>query len=227
MKLKLIEKIEETPNVWTFKFQKPQEFKFQPGQYIVYKIENEAPDGRGKRRYFTISSAPFEKSINITTKFSKQSSTFKKSLFSLEIGDEIEANEPAGDFLFDQKYEHHIFVAGGIGITPFISMLRNFKETHKNPNLTLMYTSRDENILFEDELKLYQNTLSNFELEYFNLESPLSVEAVYSKFHNKENCAIYLSGPEPMVANFLEELESMGINRDNIKRDYFPGYEWK
>lgn len=227
MKLKLLQKIEETPNITTFKFEKPQGFSFTPGQYVVYKIENEMPDGRGKRRYFTISSAPYEETINLTTKLSKQSSTFKKDLFSLELGTEIEVNEPGGEFFFDEKFSHHIFVAGGIGVTPFRSMLLDLKHKHQNPNITLMYACKDETILFEEELENIKNTLSNFDLEMFSPENPLTTEAIFSKFHNQENCAIYLSGPEPMVEKFLTELEEMGIDRNFIKRDYFPGYSWK
>ncbi len=227
MKLKLLEKIEETPSITTFKFEKPQSFSFKPGQYIVYKIENEMPDGRGKRRYFTISSAPYEETINLTTKLSKQSSTFKKDLFNLEIGTEIEVNEPGGEFFFDEKFSYHIFVAGGIGVTPFRSILLDLKQKHQNPNISLMYANKDEFILFQEELENIKNSLSNFEIEMFNPENPLTPEAIFSKFHNNENCAIYLSGPEPMVEKFLINLEEMGIDRNSIKRDYFPGYEWK
>lgn len=227
MKLKLLNKKEETPNITTFMFEKPNGFSFVPGQYIVYKIDNNLPDGRGKRRYFTISSAPYEETINLTTKFSKQSSTFKKDLFSLEIGTEIEVNEPGGEFFFDEKFSNHIFVAGGIGVTPFRSMLLDFKHNHKNPNISLLYANKDEIVLFEEELNMIQNTLSNFNLEMFSPENPLTAESIYSKFHSQENAAIYLSGPEPMVEKFLTELEEMGIDRNFIKRDYFPGYNWK
>jgi ferredoxin-NADP reductase len=227
MKLKLINKKEETPNIITFQFEKPSNFSFKPGQYLVYKLENELPDGRGKRRYFTISSAPYEETINLTTKLSKQSSTFKKDLFNIEIGTEIEVTEPGGEFFFDEKFSHHIFVAGGIGVTPFRSMLMDFKNKHQNPNIVLMYANKDEIILFQEELDTLKNTLSNFDLEMFNPENPLTPEAIFSKFHNLENSAIYLSGPEPMVEKFLLELEEMGIDRNSIKRDYFPGYEWK
>jgi len=227
MKLKLLEIKEETLNIATFKFEKPTNFKFVPGQYLVYKIENEIPDGRGKRRYFTISSAPHEETINLTTKLSKQSSTFKKDLFTLEIGTEIEVSEPGGEFFFDEKFTNHIFVAGGIGVTPFRSILLDLKHKHQNPNVTLMYANKDEVILFHEELNNLKNTLSNFELEMFNPDNPLTSEAIFSKFHNQENTAIYLSGPEPMVEKFLIDLETMGIDREVIKRDYFPGYNWK
>lgn len=227
MRIKLLQIKEETPNIATFKFEKPTSFTFTPGQYLVYKIDNEIPDGRGKRRYFTISSAPQEETINLTTKLSKQSSTFKKDLFTLEIGTEIEVSEPGGEFFFDEKFAHHIFVAGGIGVTPFRSMLLDIKHKHQNPNITLIYANKDETILFQEELDILKNTLSNFELEMFNPENPLTPEAIFSRYHSQENTAIYLSGPEPMVEKFLLDLEEMGIDRNCIKRDYFPGYDWK
>lgn len=227
MKLKLIEKIEEVPHIYTFKFEKPQGFTFIPGQYLVYKIPNTAPDGRGERRYFTISSAPFEETLNLTTKITGQSSTFKKDLLKINIGDELEITGPGGEFLFDEKYENHIFVAGGIGVTPFRSMLLNFKQKHLNPNITLLFASKEEKILFEEEIKNLENVLSNFKVEYFLGENHLTPEQVFSAYHSAENSAIYLSGPEPMVASFLESLEEMGISKENIKRDYFPGYTWK
>jgi len=90
---------------------------------LFYTFPNDNPDNRGVTRYFTISSTPFEDFIMITTRISRPSSSFKESLTEMKIGGRITASGPDGDFTIDDLGKNYIFIAGGIGITPFRSIL--------------------------------------------------------------------------------------------------------
>ena len=122
MKLKLIEKRNETKDIITFIFEPEKKFKWRAGQYLILSTDHKNPDNRGKMRFFTISSAPFENNPSITTRINKiNSSSFKKALTALKIGSVINAKGPDGDFVIKNINKKYIFIAKGVGITPFIS----------------------------------------------------------------------------------------------------------
>ena len=223
MKLRLLDRIKEASDCYSFLFEKPSNFSFTPGQFLIYQLNSSNPDDRGMERYFTIASAPFENEIRLTTRFFKESSSFKKDLINLQLGTEIEVKGPEGDFFFDSTFENHLFVSGGIGITPFRSILLDLQNKNKEPNIKLYYANKNIEIVFQDELEELSN--QNFLIEYFIAENTLTPEKIYKDFKVINNCAVYLSGPEPMVESFSTELIKLGIPEKNIKRDYFPGYK--
>lgn len=223
MKLKLIRRIKEASDCYSFIFEKPANFHFEAGQFLIYTIHNHSHDDRGEERYFTISSAPFEDEIRLTTRFSRETSSFKKDLMSLKIGSEIEVKGPEGDFSFDENFENHLFIAGGIGVTPYRSILLNLQNKEKQPNIKIYYANKNIEIVFQDELEEIDNP--NLLIEYFIADNKLTYEKIYEDYKVLDNCAIYLSGPEPMVENFSNELIKLGVPEKNIKRDYFPGYK--
>jgi ferredoxin-NADP reductase len=223
MKLKLINRIQEASDAYSFIFEKPIGFSFTPGQFLIYTINNSSPDDRGLERYFTISSAPFENEIRLTTRFSKESSSFKKDLINLQLGSEIEVKGPEGDFFFDSNFENHLFISGGIGVTPFRSILLDLQNKDLEPNIKLFYANKNIEIVFQDELEELSNP--NFLIEYFIADNKLTSEKIYNDFKVINSCAVYLSGPEPMVESFSNELIKLGVPEKNIKRDYFPGYK--
>ena len=222
MKLRLIKKIQEASDCYSFIFEKPIDFKFIPGQFLIYTIKNEIHDDRGEERYFTISSAPFENELRLTTRIFKTPSTFKEDLTNLKEGEEIETRGPEGDFFFDKNFSNHLFVSGGIGITPFRSILLDLKNKNQNPNIKLYYANKNDEVVFKNELENLNN--KNFIIEYFIGDKNLTPEKIYEDYKVIENCAVYLSGPEPMVEQFSQDLIKKGIPETNIKRDYFPGY---
>lgn len=223
MKLKLINKIKEASDCFSFIFEKPTNLNFTPGQFLIYTIQNPNHDERGEERYFTISSAPFENEIRLTTRFFESSSSFKKDLINLQIGAELEFKGPEGDFFFDSKFENHLFVSGGIGITPFRSILLDLQYKEMKPNIKLYYANKNTEVVFQDEIEELSNP--NFLIEYFIGDNILTPEKIFEDYKVINNCAIYLSGPEPMVEFFSKELIKLGIPEQHIKRDYFPGYK--
>ena len=226
MVLKLISKKVETGDVKTFYFQPETYISWLPGQFLIYSLPHEHEDTRGRMRFFTISSAPFEAIPTITTRIEKNNpSSFKKILDSLQIGDTIEAKGPDGQFTLDRTDKKYVFIAGGIGITPFMSIIKQLNHENKTININLMYANRNNDILFQNELseiaKLHKELLIN----YFISPARIDEDAINKLIADLQTPVFYISGPEPMVSSFEEILKGMGIKQENIKTDYFPGYE--
>lgn len=225
MKLKLIEKIQETSDVTSFIFEPSSELTWQPGQYLHYVLHHEPTDDRGSDRWFTNSAAPFENHIRITTRYSNEkSSTFKQKLFSLKEGKSIEFSVVQGDFTLDDLDKNHVFIAGGIGITPFRSILKQL-EHDKNPiNVTLLYANRDSNIVFKEELEAITSTHPSFIIHYVLSPDHIDEAKIKEYISDITTPIFYVSGPEPMVDALTETLKKMNIAEDHIKGDWFPGY---
>ncbi len=228
--LKLVKKIEETSDVVSFIFEPEEAFSWVPGQYLKYKLEDPEADDRGVTRYFTIASAPVEGHIQITTRVFEKSSTFKKGLQGMEVGGKIEADGPRGSFIYPDLENNItldlevIFIAGGIGVTPFRSILVNLDSKYLNPKITLLYANRDNSqIPFKDLFDQFSHKNDGLKIIY--QEGPITPE-VLQPLLNPE-VVYYVSGPEPMVENIVKMLEDQDIMKSKIKTDFFPGYEDK
>src|SRR5260221_730975 len=144
MILTLIAKRPEVTGVTSFTFHPDKPFEWQPGQYLHYVFDYPNPDDRGLERYFTIASAPFENEVLVTTRItSDKGSAFKKALLEAPIGTEIEADGPKGSFIIEDEPKHHILIAGGIGITPYRSMLLQLDRDDKDLKIDLLYAHSD------------------------------------------------------------------------------------
>jgi ferredoxin-NADP reductase/Na+-translocating ferredoxin:NAD+ oxidoreductase RnfD subunit len=118
--------------IWDFAFatRNGAPLGFAPGQYLEWTLADEKTDGRGNRRTFTIASSPTEPDVHLGVRFYDPSSSFKKRLLALEPGDTIVAGHLAGDFTLPRDpSEKLVFIAGGIGITPFRSMVKYMSDT--------------------------------------------------------------------------------------------------
>ncbi len=236
MLLKLFEKKQETDDVISFKFKSDEKLSWKAGQYLFYTLPNDNPDNRGVTRYFTISSSPFENFITITTRISNPSSSFKKSLVNMNIGDSIEASGPDGSFVIDSDLigvensnKNYVFIAGGIGITPFRSILLDLDNKKLPINVQLLYANSTGNIVFKDELELLAGKNPNFKINY--IISPNHIdEKILSLIVNRQSSIVnplsfYISGPSQFVRSIRELLIKEGASPENIKLDSFPGYK--
>ena len=222
--MKFVEKKPEAPNVYSFIFKPKKPVKWQPGQYLHYELPHPNADDRGISRWFTISAAPYEKHIQLTTRFdTKRSSTFKMALLKLKPGTEIEAGEPRGEFVPEEDAERHIFIAGGIGITPYRSQLTQMDHDGEKLNIDLMYANKDEDFAFGNELTKIANKHPEFRLIPYTGDKRISPSDV-QKYIPREDIIFYLSGPRALVENYQTMLEDLGVGADRIKTDYFPGY---
>jgi glycine betaine catabolism B len=225
MKLKLIDKIERTKDIISFIFAPAEELTWQAGQFLHYVLHHEPTDDRGSDRWFTISSAPFEKNVMLTTRLNKEkSSSFKNKLQSLEIGKNIEVSYLEGDFIVEDPNLNYLFIAGGIGITPYRSIIKQL-EFEKNPiNITLLYANRDQDVVFKDELESIAKNNPNFKIHYIFSPVHIDENKVKELVPDYQNRIVYVSGPEVMVEALLKMLREMGMPEDKIKGDWFPNY---
>lgn len=225
MKLTLKLRQEEVPDVETFIFGYSENLEWNAGQYVHYVLHHEPTDDRGSDRYFTNSAAPFEKIVRITTRFTNdRSSSFKKILKDLEVGKTIEISNVSGKFVIEDERAQYIFIAGGIGITPFRSILKEYDHRGIKLQVTLLYANKDANIIFQAELEELAKTNHNLQIHYIMSPEHIDANKIIQLVPNMHQAFFYISGPEPMVDSITEMLKNMGVTDDHIKQDWFPGY---
>lgn len=223
MTLKLVTTKEEAPGVRSFIFRKPLEFTFYPGQYLDYRLP--VTDSGDYSRTFTIATSPTEDFLMLTTK--ARESSFKEKLFNLRPGDEIESSHPAGTFILDET-SPAVMIAGGIGITPYRAMIKYALDKKLTIPLTLIYSNSDDNFPFREELETWQQNLPNLTIHWVNTSQNglLDKEKLFSLTTDYQLPAtiFYLSGPPKMVDSFDAILQSLGVEKENIRYDHFGGY---
>jgi len=235
-----ISKKEIAKDTFSFYFSRPKEFEFIAGQYNRWILPINATDGRGASRFFTISSSPNEKDfISLTTKIIQ--SDFKKSLLQLKEKDEIKIFGPMGQFTLDENdTRQQVFIAGGIGITPFHSIISDVAAKNISiPIILLVSFSLPEEVIFFSELTEIAKTHDNIKIVYtvtHPKESQLSwtgetgrisremIEKYVKNVKNIPQSVFYVVGPPPMVEGTEKLLEGMGITPSNIKTEQFSGY---
>lgn len=221
--LKLVRKEKLAPNIMGFWFKPSPKREFTPGQFLNYTLAHKRADLRGTRRFFSISSSPTEDDILLTTKFAEKSSSFKKALRSLQNGAELAASRPEGDFIMPGDLKQPlVFIAGGIGVTPYRSMVKYLLDKNEKRPITLIYAARSaEEFVFKDVFSEAEKTLG---LKTVYIEGqPLNTALIRQNSPDFKKATIYISGPEPMVRSLMSELRKSGAK--NIKHDYFPGYD--
>ncbi|MEI7690881.1 MAG: FAD-dependent oxidoreductase [bacterium] len=220
MKFVLIEKSLLGGDVVSFVFEPERKISWKPGQFMHYVINHENPDDRGIERWFTISSAPFERVITITTRIFPESSSFKRALYNMQIGEHVEADGPMGKFVLKEPKANNIFIAGGIGITPFRSILAQAFYNKTKITGNLLYLSKDNFFPFKDNLDEMSPSLG-LDIHYLD-DIPVDF---LRELSSKKSTISYISGPESMVGYFQKLLNPLGYEEEHILTDFFPGYE--
>ncbi len=226
------------PNIYGFWFARQRHFNFIPGQFLEWTAYHAKADSRGIRRYFTIASSPAEKDLLLAAKIPGQASSFKKSLLSLRREDKISATGPEGDFVMPaEERAKLVFIAGGIGITPFRSMVRYLLDKNLSRDIVLLYSANTvEEFVFGDVFSEAQNRFAmrtvyaisekrNVPEGWGGETGFIDTEMIKRQIPDWQDRIFYISGPEPMVRSMENILQGMGISGDRIKTDYFPGYE--
>lgn len=225
MTLKHVEKI--SPQVSNFVFTSSSPVKFLPGQYAEWTLGHTKVDMRGNRRSFTIASSPTEKDVHLGVKFYNPSSSFKQKLQTLKAGDKLYLDNITGDFtLPTNPKEKTIMIAGGIGITPFRSMLQYIVDTKQRRNVVLYYiVSSPEEVaysyVFHDAKALGVKTVL---IHQDSKVTTFDAETIKAYTPDYKNRTIYISGPHAMVESYVSLLKDMGMSRRSIKTDHFSGY---
>ncbi len=217
--LKLISSRDEAGNVRTFLFESGGA-TWIAGQSQGWVLSQAGTTEAENERWFTIASAPSEGTMNISTRVSN--SAFKQALIRLSPGDIVETHDIGGDFTWEEdSSEPVVLVAGGIGITPYRSILLDRETRGKKLNAVLLYFNRTNEIPFREELAELASKHSEF--TFVPLVGELvTADAILEHAPQANNRIVYLSGPEPMVESVGAALTARGVS---IKQDWFPGYD--
>jgi ferredoxin-NADP reductase len=211
-----------------------REVDFRPGQYFwVTLVDPPYDDEKGPRRHITVVTSPTERGVlGLCTRL--RDSAFKRSLSELPVGAEVDVEEPKGSFVLPEETDRaYVFIAGGIGITVFRSMLRFIADEGLAHRITLVYSNRDrESTAFLDELAELDNALPNLTLVLTMTQDPgwdgetRRIDADFLGDHLGELGAFtyLIAGPPAMVEAVSETLSASGVPEEHILAQRFSGY---
>jgi len=234
--LTLKEKIKLTPSIYDFVFASDRRFSFLPGQYLEWTLGHDNADDRGNRRYFTIASSPTEEEIHLGVKFYEDASSFKRKLFALDPGDMLAVGSLAGDFTMTKnKKEKLVFIAGGIGVTPFRSMVKYLMDINEKRDIVFLYSNPTlADIAYKDVFEdarariglktIYFLTKDNQAVNPNYMNGRITGEMVARSIPDFRERHFYISGTHDMVEMFKVELAKIGVHASHIKTDFFPGF---
>lgn len=234
--LKLKQILKTGPDLFDFIFEGSERIAFVPGQYMEWTLGGN-PDSRGNRRYFTLSSSPTESDVRIGVKFYPKPSYFKKTMATLKLGDKIVASQLAGDFTIPKDPNKKlVFIAGGIGVTPFRSIIKYLLDKNEKRDVILFYSAKlVSEFVYADVFDQAQKQIGlktiycltdttqipqNWQGKTGFIDEAL-IEKEVPDFKQR---TFYLSGPHAMVTAFEKTLSKIGVPGSQIKTDYFPGY---
>lgn len=212
-----------------------EEVDFRPGQYFfVTLVDPPYEDEKGPRRHITVVTSPNDRhTLGLATRL--RDSAFKKSLQELEVGDEVEVEPPKGKFMLPEETSRPlVFVAGGIGITVFWSMLQYIEEESLPHRVTLIYSNRNrEETAFFDEVRAYEQRNPNLRLILTMTQDPdwdgesRKIDAQFLRDHLGDdlNASTFMvAGPPDMVEAMKEALAAVGVAEENLLAQNFSGY---
>ncbi len=234
---KLLSRNNVAEGTMAFHFAKPPGFTFKAGQAADLTLSNPPEtDSEGNIRTFSIASPPFEEQLTFATRI--RDTAFKRSLKVVPLGTEIQIAPPSGSFtLHKNASKPAVFLAGGIGITPFLSVVRQADHDRLAHKLYLFYSNRrPEDAPFLDILQGLEETNPNFRLiatmtemarsdrEWKGETGFIKGQMLARHLATLQGPIYYIAGPPPMVAAMREMVVSAGVDEDDIRTEEFAGY---
>lgn len=221
-----------TDRIRTFWFKPEKTMQYTAGQFTELRLPQVSPDERGEKRWFTLSSSPTDELVSITTKYAgdDKSSSFKKTLFALEPDTEVDMADAMGDFVLPKLAQTPlIFIAGGIGCTPFHSIARWLAATGEQRDIRLLYAvNTEDDIIFQDDFDKagFKTTVivGNPSDAWGGLRGRLDADTILGVEKPSDDALVYLSGPEPMLEALEKDLMDHDIDKRQLVTDFFPGY---
>ena len=208
---------------------------FEPGQYFFVTLPDVGhQDEKGLRRHISVVTSPNEKGVlGLATRM--RDTAFKRTLADLEIGSEVDVEPPKGKFRLPHDTSRPlVFVAGGIGITVFRSMLRYIAEEHLPYRITLIYSNRDrESTAFLDELVELERELADFRLVLTMTDDPgwdgdsRKIDARFFEDYLEGDLNQYtflVAGPPGMTEGMETALDAAGVQTENVIVEGYTGY---
>jgi ferredoxin-NADP reductase len=219
---------------FAFHLEKPPGFTFKAGQAVVLELLDAPPQDGQKRRTFSLASAPHESSLMIATRM--RDSAFKRALQALPDGALIKLSGPTGRFTLAGG-RPGVLIAGGIGITPFLSMLRQAAHERSPERLVLVYSNRrPEDAAFLEELQRLAEPNEKFRmlatmtdmggssLKWNGAKELVNSELIRRAAAGLEAPVFYVVGPPAMVMAVQETLRGAGVVDADIRSEEFYGY---
>jgi len=228
------ERKEVGKNTYEYLFTASKNVVHTAGQYMEWTLPHAPVDTRGIRRYLTIvSKAERSPSVSFSVRHPQVESSWKRALSTLKLGDAMYATQKAGDFVLERHNTPYVWIAGGIGITPFISMIRTISgtDTNKIP-ATLFYCNKSfDDIAFKDEIEaahekglktvyMLDDTTGAGGLYESGFITP---EIIKKHVSDWEQMTFYIAGPPMLIDSYESMLRKMGVKPSRIIIDYFPG----
>lgn len=234
--LKLIKKDALPGNVDHFYWQTDTKLNFKPGQYLEWTLGHKSPDMRGNRRYFTIASSPTENDIQLGVKFYDKPSSFKQALGEIPVGGKIIASQLSGEFTMPEDLSKKlVFIAGGIGVTPFRSMIKYLLDRKETRDIVFFFSNKTpKDIVYNDLFDSAVNVgVKTFYVVNDSLGSTQGInmkvgfinsDMIKNEVPDYKDRIFYISGPRGMIVAFEKTLADMGVPKNQIKTDFFPGF---
>ena len=225
---------EATEGTFSITFEKPANFNFFAGQFLIISLDIPICDEKCFRRSMSIASSPTEDFLIITAR--KGTSAYKRKMETLKEGETARATGPWGKVLLEESFQgNHVMIAGGVGITPFRSMIKDAKDRNLPLNILLLYSNRvPETIAFKEELDALVKSNPNFNVIFTISDANKTdwtgetnlIDADFIKKYNKEinNSIYYLCGPPVMVQTIDKILKNdLKIDPKRVKKELFTG----
>lgn len=221
--------IQQTHDVKSFRFKRPEGFDYKAGQYFFISIPVE---GEVQRKPFTISSSPTEKGfLEFTKKLTGHE--FSNALDSMEIGDVLAVNGPYGKFTFEGQFDKIALISGGIGITPMISICRYCNDMKTGTDIVILSSNKTtDDIAFREELDEMDNenenlrvvhTLTRANEEWTGCRGRICDTIISDHIPDFMDRMIYVCGPPAMMKATEELLRNMGVPKEQIKKEALVG----
>ncbi len=227
---KITEIIPRTTDVTSYRFPRPSELTYKPGQYFMITIKQE---NKELTHHFSFSSSPTEKEhIEFTKKFTDHE--YSLALKAAKVSDWALIDAPYGQFTFEGEYPKIALLAGGIGITPFVSICKNATDKQLDAKITLFYGCRTEgDIAFREEFESMQNENKNLKMvciinqpsnEWKGEIGIITGDMIKKTLPDYKETIFFTCGPPPMVKAMENIIESLGLPNTQLKKEYFTGY---
>lgn len=222
--------IKRTFDVKSYRFKRPEGLDYDPGQYMYVTI---IIDGEKHTKHFTISSSPTEIDfIEFTKRITDHE--FSKALDKLKVNDWAHIEAPEGEFTFKGEYPKVALVTGGIGITPFRSMIKYCVDRGVESQIILLYGNRnEETIAFRDELTALSkqnpnvrivHTLSQPSENWKGRRGYVDLQMIKEEIQDYSERVFYVCGPPGLVTSIVDILKTLKIPEEKTKVERFPGY---
>jgi ferredoxin-NADP reductase len=210
-----------------FRFEKPVSFAFKAGQSANFTLLEPPAEPNSSRRTFSLASAPYENELVVATRM-REGSHFKRALKALPAGAKLKLVGPLGDMtLHEDPARAAVFIAGGIGITPFRSMLRQADQDRLEHRLYLAYSNRRrEHAAFLDELQVLERHNPRFRklAPMTDAEGMLDEQKLTRFVSDAPSPLYYLAGPPAMVEAMKAILARNGVAAGDVRSEEFFGY---